>query len=273
MNGEPKMAPMGTNTGKALCLMCCPCFVDPCGRERRKEYKKSLRSFTLPMCFIQIAMLIVALALGGVVPLSQNPAVGPGANTFILLGAKDTLLIQQGQVFRFITPVFLHAGIFHLLVNVLAEWRFGLYVERKWGTLRYVVIYFLAAIGATIMSCLLNPTAISVGASGALMGLLGAYLADILMSWSRMEKLARMMALFQTLFWIAITMLFGFSTFVDTAAHFGGVVTGFMVGCALFSGNLLNRRAQRALLGLFIALTIAWFAVGITLIYTVITVS
>jgi membrane associated rhomboid family serine protease len=183
MNGEPKMAPMGTNTGKALCLMCCPCFVDPCGRERRKEYKKSLRSFTLPMCFIQIAMLIVALALGGVVPLSQNPAVGPGANTFILLGAKDTLLIQQGQVFRFITPVFLHAGIFHLLVNVLAEWRFGLYVERKWGTLRYVVIYFLAAIGATIMSCLLNPTAISVGASGALMGLLGAYLADILMSW------------------------------------------------------------------------------------------
>ena len=68
-------------------------------------------------------MLIVALAMGGVIPLSENPAIGPGTETFIKLGAKSAQLIKQGQIWRFITPIFLHAGILHLLVNLIAQVR------------------------------------------------------------------------------------------------------------------------------------------------------
>jgi membrane associated rhomboid family serine protease len=172
--------------------------VDPCGDERRSECFSALKSFTIPISFIQIVMLIVSLAIGGVIPYRDNPAIGPGGATFVLLGAKDGLLIQQGQVWRLITPMFLHAGcvafqtqisplggsasfltnflwifcrIFHLLFNLLAQLRFGIFLERKWGTAKYAGIYVVSGIGASLMSCLLRPNSISVGASGALVRL------------------------------------------------------------------------------------------------------
>ncbi len=71
------------------------------------------------------------------------------------------------------------------------------------------------------MSCLTSPLAISVGASGAIMGLMGAFLSDIIMTWHKSDPVQRKMNLFQTIFVIVITMIFSATPFVDAGAHFG----------------------------------------------------
>lgn len=59
-------------------------------------------------------------------------------------------------------------------------------LEKKWGTLKTVFIYFIAGIGGVLMSCLLYPEDISVGASGAILGLMGAFLAEIIIVWDQL---------------------------------------------------------------------------------------
>jgi len=98
------------------------------------------------------------------------------------------------------------------------------------------------------MSCLLNTYSVSVGASGALMGLLGGWVAETIMSWSKTDPMVRKLTLFQALLWITVTMLFGFSQFVDSAAHFGGVVTGFIVGCSFFAYHLENESTRKIII-------------------------
>ncbi len=68
--------------------------------------------------------------------------------------------MKQGQFFRFLTPVFLHAGILHILFNLFAQLRFGLMLEQKWGKLRFAILYFVSAVSGTLMSCLLSPSSI-----------------------------------------------------------------------------------------------------------------
>ncbi len=178
-------------------------------------------------------MLIVALAMGGVTSYSDNPSVGPGAGfffflplyislglystsglqvvvvylflfsssgTLLKLGAKDGHLIRYDlELWRFITPIFLHAGIIHLLFNLLFQLRFGLFMERRWGLLCFVLIYFISGtlccddnpsvslsfvyiymiltlnnsqhegLGGNLLSCLIFFNTVSVGASTALM--------------------------------------------------------------------------------------------------------
>ena len=88
-------------------------------------------------------------------------------------GAKDNLLISQGQYWRFITPMFLHANIVHLVSNLRALINLGPVVEEIYGNKKFIAIYLLAGIAGNIASFALLPCR-SVGASGAIFGLLGA---------------------------------------------------------------------------------------------------
>lgn len=64
------------------------------------------------------------------------------------------LMRYKYQVFRFITPIFLHAGFLHIIFNLWAQLRFGLYLEREWGILRTIVIYFVSGIAGMLLASL-----------------------------------------------------------------------------------------------------------------------
>lgn len=260
MNGEEQVLSSGGGKCATLLSASCPCFVDPCGSKRRGEYVKSLRSFSVLVGLLQVVMFFVSLAVGrGFAPPAQNPMFGPPSSSLVTLGAKQCYLMQKRwQVFRFLTPILLHAGIIHLVMNMLCQWRFALFVERRWGTLRFSLVYIASGFGATLLSCLWSPNRIAVGASGSLMGIMGGFLADLLLHWHTMQTTQRNLLLAQTLAWSTIGLILGFAPLVDGGAHFGGFLVGLTTAFLVNShvpqeprNKLLSIIIPSILLGIF----------------------
>jgi len=222
---------------------------------------------------VDIALLIAMIIYNrGFASLSENPFIGPNGMTLVVFGAKDFILITRNyQLYRFVLPIVLHSGIIHLLMNLFVQLRYGIYLERKWGTFKLLLLYVISGIGSVILSCLLKPSSISVGASGALAGLLGAHLVFIIVSWNKLEENFRRNTLFQLIFWIVILISSGIGTlYIDFFGHLGGLLVGSLFSLILFGRehNDAYKGKVAQIVGV-IALTI-YFIVGFVLIFTVI---
>jgi membrane associated rhomboid family serine protease len=88
------------------------------------------------------------------------------------------------QWWRFLTPCFLHGGLLHLFMNLFSQFRMGLALELAWGSDAWLAIYVASGLGGNALSCVASPGKTGVGASGALFGIMGAWLADVLCSWN-----------------------------------------------------------------------------------------
>jgi len=103
-----------------------------------------------------------------------------GADPFLYFGLAPWQVVQYGYVWQLFTYLFLHGGLWHILFNMLTLWMFGADLERDWGTRRFLKYYFLCGVGAgvcVVVANLLvgNPYTRTIGASGAIYGLLMAY--------------------------------------------------------------------------------------------------
>lgn len=144
--------------------------------------------------------------------------------TLIAFGAKFNPLILLGEWWRIVTSMFLHIGLVHLFMNMLALYYLGMVVEQIYGSIRFLVIYFLAGIGGGLTSFAFNDS-VAAGASGALFGLFGALLF-FGVNYKRLffQTMGRNLILI-----LAINLLLGFMIpQIDMGAHLGGLVTGFV---------------------------------------------
>ncbi|WP_083392044.1 rhomboid family intramembrane serine protease [Bacillus sp. MUM 13] len=144
-------------------------------------------------------------------------------DTLIDFGAKYSPLILQGEWWRFFTPMVIHIGMLHLIMNTISLYFIGPAVEKMYGSSRFLFIYLLAGFSGTLGSFLLNP-ALSAGASGAIFGLFGALLY---FGISNPRLFFRTMGL-NVFILIIINLGYGFSNEgIDNAAHIGGLIGGF----------------------------------------------
>jgi rhomboid protease GluP len=145
-----------------------------------------------------------------------------------LFGAKDAFFIAHGEWWRLITAGFLHAGVFHILMNSWVLLDLGRHSEEVFGTSRFLVIYFVSNILGFIASLFWSPHAISVGASAAVCGLIGAMIAHGYRTGSSYRSFYMR--------WAAIIILIGLMPgfHIDNAAHLGGMAAGFVI--AYFAG-------------------------------------
>lgn len=152
------------------------------------------------------------------------------STVLINYGAKDNDLIVQGQYWRFVTPIFLHANLLHVGLNMLNLAVLGVFLERLVGHLRYLLIYFVTGIVSIIASFYFMPQEISVGASGAIFGLVGAYSIFVLMHRRAFPKHG-IPALLWLLLVIGVNLGIGlFVPNVDNYAHIGGLLSGCLLG-------------------------------------------
>ena len=152
------------------------------------------------------------------------------SSVLIAFGAKDNDLILQGQYWRFVTPIFLHANLLHVGLNMLNLAVLGVFLERLVGHIRFLLIYVTTGIVSIIASFYFMPQEISVGASGAIFGLVGAYSVFVLMHRRAFRK-GGIPALLWLIIVIAGNLSIGFFVpNVDNYAHLGGLLSGCLLG-------------------------------------------
>ncbi|KAI5055653.1 hypothetical protein GOP47_0029174 [Adiantum capillus-veneris] len=168
-------------------------------------------------------------------PLSENPLLGPSASTLLKLGALESSLVTYGnQGWRLLSSMWLHAGLFHLFVNMLGLLSIGIRLELAFGFAKIVLIYILGGFGGSLVSALfIKDGIISVGASGALFGLLGSMVSEFIMNWAVYTN--KFLHLSKLVFLVIINVGFGFMPFVDNFAHIGGTLAGFLLGMILLA--------------------------------------
>ncbi|XP_015871232.1 RHOMBOID-like protein 5 [Ziziphus jujuba] len=169
-------------------------------------------------------------------PFHENPLLGPSTNTLKKLGALEkALVVKDGQAWRLLSCMWLHAGVIHIVSNMFSLLFIGIRLEQEFGFFRIGLLYVLAGFGGSLMSCINldiagKPT-LSVGASGALFGLLGAMLSELFTNWTIYAN--KCAALLTLIVIIAINLAFGFLPHVDNSAHIGGFISGFFLGFIL----------------------------------------
>ncbi len=193
---------------------------------------------TTLLCLAILAFYFWSEALGG--------ATNPWA--LVRLGALFSWEDMARSPWKLLSTMFLHFGPVHLGVNLLALWLFGRLAEQAFGALRYSAIYLVSGLVGGILSLSLGDPGIRVGASGAILGVIGA--ATLLFStsrpgrpWPQAWRKQVFLGLFLTL---AGTVAFGlFFPEVDNMAHLGGALAGMVVAAFLRGGSREERAAGR----------------------------
>ncbi|OIT24598.1 PREDICTED: RHOMBOID-like protein 3 [Nicotiana attenuata] len=177
-------------------------------------------------------------------PLRENPLFGPSSSTLQRLGALEwKKVVRQHQGWRLITCIWLHAGVIHLIANMLSLVIIGIRLEQQCGFVRIGIIYLFSGVGGSILSSLFIQRSISVGASGALFGLLGAMLSELITNWSIYTN--KVCALLTLLVIVVINLAVGILPHVDNFAHIGGFLTGFLLGFVLLPRPQLGWMERR----------------------------
>lgn len=182
------------------------------------------RRLATPATFTIIGVILFAAVL----QFRDNVSV-------LTFGANVPRQYIDGQYWRLLTSMFLHGGVLHLVMNLLGLFQLGTLYEAMFGTRRFVFIYFVTGIAASITSMLrMPPDAFSVGASGAIFGILGAFIFSVKRS-PRYRNLASARGLVaQCVFWIIANILIGLRIpQIDNAAHIGGLAAGLLLGALL----------------------------------------
>jgi membrane associated rhomboid family serine protease len=152
-----------------------------------------------------------------------------GGDLVAALGAKANSAIAAGEFWRMVTPIFIHASLLHLFVNCYSLYVIGPQVEAPFGYLRFLVIYLLSGVAGVVLSFALSPNN-SVGASGAIFGLVGALAEFLYRHRKRFGEFARQ-RLMNLLIIIGINLVFGLtSRQIDNWGHLGGLAGGVLLG-------------------------------------------
>jgi membrane associated rhomboid family serine protease len=165
--------------------------------------------------------------------------------------------VAHGDWWRLITAAFLHYGPFHLILNMLALWWFGSLLERRIGSGRFLLLYLVSGLAGSAGALILDPTVPTVGASGAIFGILGAGLV--------LEQQRDYVFGGSALGIIVINLVFTFSiSNISIGGHIGGLIGGAVatLGLSRFGrGNVAYGRA--GLLGISTVVAVGILSVGL----------
>lgn len=173
-------------------------------------------------------IVFIAMVLSGV------SFISPRSPDLVAWGANTTAHTAAGEWWRIVTCLFIHGGFMHLLMNLFGLVIAGILLETMLGSVRYALVYFASGIAASLSSLCWHDQVVSVGASGAVFGLLGA-LGGILLLQRRSEFDASRGLLMFVALYAGLNLVLGFILpGIDNAAHIGGLLCGLVLGPALY---------------------------------------
>ncbi len=177
----------------------------------------------------------VTVLIYGLQWISQRYTSG-GYDWPFLLGGKINEFILQGQLWRLITPVFLHGSILHIAFNMYALYTLGQSLERYYGHWKFLLLYFIGGFAGNTLSFMLSASP-SIGASTAIFGLVAAEAVFIYKNRFLFGQRARMMLMNLALI-IVVNLIIGLQPGIDNWGHLGGLFGGAVF--SWISGPLLK---------------------------------
>lgn len=201
---------------------------------RQPGYQLRLPLATPRAVWVLLAINIAVFAIPTLLQMIGVRIDGIPINDYVLdLGAKSNAAIKQnGEYYRMISAMFLHAGLLHIGFNAYALYVLGPEAERLYGTRRFLALYFIAGLAGSIASYALTPND-GVGASGAIFGLIGGLASFYYASRRLLGDIARRQ-IGSLVTVIMINLFIGFSSqLIDNSAHIGGLVGGALIGWLL----------------------------------------
>lgn len=186
-----------------------------------------------------VLFVLMVIASGG------KELMNPTTEFLIQWGANAGAYTLDADYWRIVTAAFLHGSFLHIAMNMAVLWDVGPLVERIYGSKRFLLLYFFAAITASLNTLFWNPGGCSVGASGAVFGIFGAMLAfyqshrKSIPAHVIKEKSRVVMAV------IGYNLIFGvMQPNIDNAGHVGGLIGGFLIGLVLSPREPQQRRIR-----------------------------
>lgn len=205
-----------------------------------KENEKFNDVFSPKRIIFTNIISLICILMYVIVGIYGNNFFNFDANVLAKFGANNILLIKNGEIYRLLTCAFLHVGLIHLVVNMYSLRVIGPSVEGLIGKGKFVFIYLISAISASLMSLVfVDYNIVSVGASGAIFGLMGAllyfgyhyrlYLNDAIKT--------------QIIPVILFNLIIGFMMpGIDNGAHIGGLIGGYLATMAIGIKNKSEKK-------------------------------
>ena len=205
-----------------------------------KENEKFNDVFSPKRIIFTNIISLICILMYVIVGIYGNNFFNFDANVLAKFGANNILLVKNGEIYRLLTCAFLHVGLIHLVVNMYSLRVIGPSVEGLIGKGKFVFIYLISAISASLMSLVfVDSNIVSVGASGAIFGLMGAllyfgyhyrlYLNDAIKT--------------QIIPVILFNLIIGFMMpGIDNGAHIGGLIGGYLATMAIGIKNKSEKK-------------------------------
>lgn len=196
--------------------------------KKNKKMEKIFSSKKTIITYILMALCIIMFVIS---------SGGYDIENLLLYGANYGPYVRNGEIYRLITCMFLHAGIVHIVLNMYSLYIIGPRVEDFFGKWKYLIIYFLSGISASLLSIGLGENTVSIGASGAIFGLFGAL---IYFGYSYRGYIGAMIKS-QIIPIVIYNLLIGFFIpGIDMGGHIGGLIGGLLTANML--GTIENKK-------------------------------
>ncbi len=220
------------------------------------EKTKGILSILIPVKGYYVTPLIININILVflLMVISGVSVTLPNSESLLKWGANFRPVTLAGQPWRLLTNCFLHIGIFHLLFNMYALLYIGILLEPRLGSRRFGIAYLTTGIIASVASLYMHEMTISAGASGAIFGMYGIFLA--MLTTNLIEKTRRKALLASIAIFVGYNLLNGLNGNIDNAAHIGGLVSGILIGYSFYPG-LMKSEDKKLEFGLPVILIVA----------------
>jgi rhomboid protease GluP len=208
-----------------------------CIRRSKREQSSTanwllvVRMFPVSSAVLAINILVFVITAIATWKFGRGSIGQFDSQLLLRLGADYGPLTLDGQWWRVFTCMFLHGSFIHVAANMYCFWEFGRIAERIYGAGRYASIYLITGVASSLASLAIHPNSVSVGASGAIFGVVGVLVVPfhakrLQLPPAVMKSMVRSLVAFIVLNLVIGTII----PVIDNAAHIGGLIAGLVLG-------------------------------------------
>ncbi len=193
---------------------------------------------------LNVAVAVLGMSMQGDQLVLDGGLIADG-----FLGGGERIGVANGEWYRLVTSGFLHSGLLHLGFNMFVLYQLGQLLEGALGRLQFTVVYFVAMLSGSLGVMILSPDNLTVGASGAVFGLMGAAVATL-----RQRGIDVMSTGLGGTIALNLVITFTLSRYISVGGHVGGLIGGFLAGWILVDVGPRYLKDPSVVLGAVIAM-------------------